>query len=194
MEAEAFYHIYNRGNNKAPIFFNRDNYIFFLRKVRKYFLAELDVLAYCLMPNHFHFLVYTRADFERKKYSDSLKIMLRSYTRAINKQENRSGSLFQQNTKMKLLKSNTHGMTQSHAMSHKYQQIGDPFICFHYIHQNPVRAGLVSSMGNWEFSSYKDYAGLRDGTLCNKKITNDLLEVPEASMNFIQQSEKVVLD
>ncbi|RLD54507.1 MAG: hypothetical protein DRJ05_14530, partial [Bacteroidetes bacterium] len=51
------YHIYNRGNNKNKIFFSRDNYLFFLKKTRKELSDHLDFLAYCLMPNHFHFLV-----------------------------------------------------------------------------------------------------------------------------------------
>ncbi|PZF73973.1 hypothetical protein DN068_06445 [Taibaiella soli] len=40
----------------------------------------------------------------------------------------------------------------------------------HYIHQNPIRAGLVNRLEDWEYSSFKDYAGLRNGTLCNKEM------------------------
>ncbi len=42
--------------------------------------------------------------------------------------------------------------------------------CFSYIHQNPVAAGLVKHPGDWQFSSYLDYAGLRNGNLCNNKL------------------------
>lgn len=101
MVESSFYHIFNRGNNRQAIFFKRDNYLYFLKKTRKYLLPYLDILSYCLMPNHFHFLVLTKSDFLHKEFSNSLKIMLRSYTRAINKQEDRTGSLFQQNTKIK---------------------------------------------------------------------------------------------
>ena len=51
------YHIYNRGNNKQRIFFKPENYLYFLKKVRTYIHPNCDILAYCLMPNHFHFLV-----------------------------------------------------------------------------------------------------------------------------------------
>lgn len=55
----TIYHIYNQGNNKQIIFPEERNYIFFLKKVRKHLLPCVDILAYCLMPNHFHFLIYT---------------------------------------------------------------------------------------------------------------------------------------
>ncbi|NES24235.1 MAG: transposase, partial [Symploca sp. SIO3E6] len=56
-----FYHIYNRGNNHQAIFFERENYIYFLRLVRQRLIGNgVDVVAYCLMPNHYHLLVYLR--------------------------------------------------------------------------------------------------------------------------------------
>ncbi|WP_430932443.1 transposase [Saccharicrinis sp. 156] len=51
------YHIYNQGNNKNNIFFNRDNYRFFLKKIATNILPFCDILAWCLMPNHFHLMV-----------------------------------------------------------------------------------------------------------------------------------------
>ncbi|MEO1352878.1 MAG: transposase, partial [Cyanobacteria bacterium J06635_15] len=56
-----YYHLYNRGNNHQNIFFERDNYLFFLRQLRRYLVEDtLHVIAYCLMPNHYHLLVYLR--------------------------------------------------------------------------------------------------------------------------------------
>ena len=57
-----FYHLYNRGNNREPIFFERENYLFFLRQLRQYLLPVLDVTAYCLMPTHYHLLVQIKAN------------------------------------------------------------------------------------------------------------------------------------
>ena len=42
--------------------------------------------------------------------------------------------------------------------------------CFHYIHQNPLKAGIVKKLEDWEYSSFKDYAGLRNGTLIRKEL------------------------
>ena len=60
MEEGNFYHIYNRGNNKQPIFFEKKNYYHFLNRFDKYLSSFLDIYAYCLMPNHFHFLAKIR--------------------------------------------------------------------------------------------------------------------------------------
>ena len=51
------YHVFNQGNNRQTVFFEEENYLYFLRKVRKYILSLADILCYCLMPNHFHFLL-----------------------------------------------------------------------------------------------------------------------------------------
>lgn len=48
---------------------------------------------------------------------------------------------------------------------------------FHYIHQNPLRAKLVTDLRNWEYSSYKDYIGLRKGTLINKELAVRFIDV-----------------
>ena len=190
MRPETFYHIYNSGNNRQPIFFNRENYLFFLRKARKHILPHMEMVAFCLMPNHFHFMTYAKPDIIREKFSRDLQIMLRSYTRAINKQENRTGSLFQQNTKIKLLEMDSDFTIRNGRIPDDY-----PFICFHYIHQNPLKAGLVSRMEEWEMSSFKDYADIRSDSICNKNIAYNFLDVPESHEHFLEQSYKVqILD
>lgn len=80
-------------------------------------------------------------------------------------------------------------MTSSHAMS--YNQDNHPFICFHYIHQNPLKANLVEQMEDWEMSYYKDYTGLRSGTLCNQQLAKDLLDIPLNHSDFIEQSKQI---
>ncbi len=52
-----------------------------------------------------------------------------------------------------------------------------PFICFNYIHQNPLKAGLVKKMEDWKYSSFQDYLGIRKGTLCNFELTEQLLDI-----------------
>jgi putative transposase len=61
--ADHYYHVYNRGCNRKPIFANAGNYLFLLRRTRS-FLADypLSVIAYCLMPNHYHFLLRPEED------------------------------------------------------------------------------------------------------------------------------------
>jgi putative transposase len=164
-----FYHIYNRGNNKQTIFFNQANYLFFLRKVRLQLLPVAKIVSYCLMPNHFHFMIMATSNSvsERKSFggkgmqelSYRIGILLSSYSQAINKQNATTGSLFQQKTKCKILREEINGEQESYLET-----------CFFYIHQNPVKAGIVTELKDWPYSSYADYAGLRNGTLCNKEL------------------------
>ena len=51
-----YYHFYNRGNNRQLIFFEPDNYLYFLKGIKKYIVPEVNIVAYCLMPTHYHIL------------------------------------------------------------------------------------------------------------------------------------------
>ncbi|MEQ8359553.1 MAG: transposase [Cytophagales bacterium] len=174
--ARELYHIYNRGNNRNRIFFKEDNYTFFLNKIRKDLLAYCDVLAYCLMPNHYHLLVHVK-EYQFDKPMDPLarKIgtLQSSYTQAINKQENRTGSLFQQKAKSKNV--NDYALT-----------------CFHYIHQNPMRAKIVSNLDNWKYSSFNSYVGSGGADFINKHLAFQLLEVPKEVELFRMESNGMV--
>jgi len=176
------YHIYNRGNNKQPIFFNDNNYIFFLRKARVELSDFFDFLAYCLMPNHFHFLVQAKDQSirplkavrqvkEMDPIARKIGTLLSSYTQAINKQKNRTGSLFQQKTKAKCL--NEDSDSQNNFLP----------ACFQYIHQNPLNAGIVDRLEDWDYSSFPDYAGLRNGTLCNKELAHEMVNYNKDDFN-----------
>ena len=59
---DSIYHIYNRGNDKQLIFLLEENYSFFLNKIKQDLLRLCDILAYCLMPNHFHLLLREKID------------------------------------------------------------------------------------------------------------------------------------
>lgn len=176
---DKLYHVYNRGNNQQPIFFKPENYIFFLEKVRRYIRPKCNLLAYCLMPNHFHFLLQATPDsvtikqtqlISQTELSDGFRQLLSTYTQAINKQENRTGSLFSQNTKAKLV-------------SCDETKIDYSLLCLNYIHQNPVRAGLVKIAEDWLYSSFPDYARCRNGTLCSKEIAYQLIDADWDNFN-----------
>jgi len=119
--------------------------------------------------------------------NNAIAVLLRSYTQAINKQERRTGNLFQQKSKAKRLDIDS-GYASLNKMNNNYLQT-----CFHYIHQNPIKAGLVRKMENWEFSSFKDYLDQRKGALCNKELARDLLDL-ESGEAFYEQSYDVIPD
>ena len=172
-QPHQIYHVFNQGNNQQPIFFRTANY------------------HYCIMHNHFHWLLHVRPDGcnriravkTQKKYlnpefeiqsdfqqnlSHKIGIILSSYTRAINIQERRWGSLFRAKTKVK----------NSNYQSKNNQELSgvDYFVtCFEYIHENPVSANLVNRIKDWEFSSAKDYLGLRKDSICNISLTERII-------------------
>ena len=55
---DQYYHFYNRGNNRQAIFFERDNYLYFLKGIKKYLRERVDILVYSLMPTHYHILFW----------------------------------------------------------------------------------------------------------------------------------------
>lgn len=168
------YHVYNQGNNRQNIFFNDENYLFFQKKMRDYLLPYADILAWCLMPNHFHWMLYVHhinvidknTTIEKteiaRSLNDSIGILLRSYTRAINKQQGFSGSLFRNETKASCM-THFNGVSDSYfntafgaQINFRPQEKQYPKVCFDYIHQNPVRAHLVSNPADWKHSSYQE--------------------------------------
>ena len=185
-QSNRIYHIYNRGNHRQIIFFNRENYLHFLRKIRDKLKPHCDILAYCLMPNHFHLMIFSNENSvktvvvgkeERNVISETIRQILSSYTQGVNKQEKRIGSLFAQNTNAKELVSLEIDYEIARA-------------CFNYIHQNPYKALLVEKMEYWEFSSFKDYIGLRNGILCNQELARNLLKIDRDS--FYENSYKIL--
>jgi len=194
------FHIYNRGNNSDKVFYSRRNYLFFIEKMNTYISPYADILAWCLMPNHFHFMVSVnevelmlpnglnhveiidpltgteRVGIKTRTFNQSIGIMLRSYTNAIHNQEGRTGALFQEETKAIILTDNisyipSYFPSAFGAIITAYQDDDMSYAerCFHYIHQNPVSSHMVKKAEDWEFSSYRDYAGLRNGKLVNKE-------------------------
>jgi len=163
----SVYHIYNRGNDKRVIFFQERNYRYFIEKVEKYILPCSNLLAWCLMPNHFHFLIQARASsitilreypVRINSLTEGIRMLLSSYTKGIQKQETITGNLFQQKTKFKCV---------------------DDYLAtaFHYIHQNPRAASLVHRLEDWKWSSLQEYLGLSQTVLCNKEIAHSYLDL-----------------
>jgi putative transposase len=190
-EPNQVYHVYNRGNNKQRIFFTDANYIYLLQKIKTEWKKYADILCYCLMPNHFHFMIRpNEAGCQQlvlagnvsslQNLSKTIGKTLSSYTAAINIQNKTTGNLFQKKTKAKLL-------TQPGKLNEKYITQDYLLTCFYYIHQNPLKAKLVKHLKNWRYSSFPDYYGYRNGILCNKDITIELLSL--SKKDFIDNKE-----
>jgi len=92
-EAGNIYHIYNQGNNRQKIFFERENYLFFLKKIKTHVVPYADILAWCLMPNHFHLMAYVHNKDERcqsgRDFESHSNQIIHPMTDIINKEENK---------------------------------------------------------------------------------------------------------
>jgi putative transposase len=122
------YHLHNRGNNRQPVFFERENYAFFLQRWRKYVSPVCDVIAYCPMPTHYHMLVLVAVD----GLSHGMQLFGIAYTKAINVRYLRVGALFQGAFGAKQVDRDEYLLDLSR-----------------YIHLNPVMAGLVQHAEDW---------------------------------------------
>lgn len=149
IEIDQFYHIYNRGNNPELLFYKDFNYSYFLKKYEKYLSKHVSTFAYCLMPNHFHLLIKTKSE----SVSNQLKKLFQSYALSINKQENRTGSLFTKPFRRIAIEDN------------EYLK----YLVF-YIHYNPEKHKLFKDFRNYKFSSYKSLTDKTNTFLCRKEL------------------------
>jgi REP element-mobilizing transposase RayT len=148
-----YYHIYNRGNNRADVFFESDNYYYFLQLYAKYIEPIAETFAWCLLKNHFHILVRIKNKEEIKSedlsYSTTevpkvidpsrqFSHLFNTYTQAINKRYNRTGSLFETTFQRKLVTSEKY-----------FRQL------IYYIHNNPVHHRFVDHLELYPWSSYE---------------------------------------
>ena len=152
-----YYHLYNRGAGRATIFREPQNYLFVLSKIKEYSVAnQIAVIAYCLEPNHYHFMV--RQD-GNQPAGNLPQFIFNSYTKAFNKTYNHSGTLFEGRFHAKPIQ------TSSHLLH----------LC-RYIHGNPVKDGLVTDPADWPYSNYLEWIGERDGTLVDREFIKEQFE------------------
>ena len=176
------YHVYNQGNNSKQIFSAHADYATFLQLFKSYCLSYCDVLAWCLLPNHFHFMLAAndRCDECIKQgnlvldpLSNGFRKLLSSYAHDFNKRNNTSGSVFRPKTKAKDLSELQ--LVSSFTHSDYYAN------CFYYVHQNPFRHALVADLFNWKYSSFLFYAGLRSRDFSNKEMAMEICDYNPAT-------------
>lgn len=140
LAANEYYHIYNRGALQAPLFFERELYRKFI--LRMYAVAseeKIAIIAYCLMPNHFHILIRVKSGGNVDRW---MRRTCQPFSRMINGRYQRVGTIFQDRFQ------SIHVNSESYLLQ----------VC-RYIHANPVKAGLAKRASNWDFSDYKEWIG-----------------------------------
>ena len=163
--AGQYYYVYNRGTNRQLIFASDENYHFLLHRVKQFLpLYPIRIIAYALMPNHYHFLVGVDED---GSLSPFFQRLFNSYSQAFNRQQGRSGTLFEGRLKSILV-------DQTHYA----------YALIRYIHLNPVVAGLVRSPQDWSFSNYLEWIGVRNDELFDPQFRKMFFSAPDEYKNF----------
>ena len=161
-----YYHIFNRGSNLGLIFREPENYRFLLSRVKKYSSRfNITVIAYCFMPNHYHFLLRQEG---MESISKFVQRTFNSYTKAFNKVFHRTGTLFEGSFK------SIHIERDNHIIH----------LC-RYIHRNPLEAGLVTNLDDWPYSNYLEWVGRRSGTLYDAKYVQTHFSNSEEYESFV---------
>lgn len=138
--AGQIYHVLNRGNNKAQVFHKPEDYVLFMQLVaRAGEIAKVRLFCYCLMPNHFHLVVSPEED---GSLSAWMQWLMTSHVRRYHAHYGTVGHIWQGRFKSFLIKTDDHLLTVAR-----------------YVEANPLRAALVASASDWEWSSYRETAG-----------------------------------
>ena len=148
----GYYHIYNRGNNSENLFVKPNEYSYFMLLTSRYLYPVMDVYAYCLMPNHFHFLVriVDQAVWRARlltppngdpyqEFDPSRRVgdLCNAYAKVVNVVHSRTGSLFEKPFRRKRV--------------NDAQYLA---AAVRYIHRNPQNHGFVDDFRDWAWTSY----------------------------------------
>ncbi len=159
------YHIINRANARLQIFFKEEDFKLFESiledGVEKY---DMRVLAYCIMPNHFHLVLHPRKDGDLQKFMQWLTLTHTQRWHVQNKTIG-SGSLYQGRYKSFLIQQDQHLLT-----------------VIRYVERNPLRAKLVKNIQNWKYSS----AYQRLHTIKSTIVSSPPVSLPNNYLDFLQ--------
>jgi putative transposase len=135
------YHVLSRGNGGQRVFRKQADYDAFIKLLReakdKY---EVKLLAYCLMPNHFHLVIIPQ---EAEDLSSFMQWLLTSHVRRYHRHYQSSGHVWQGRFRSFLIQKDVHLLA-----------------VLRYVEANPVRAGLKGSAREWNWSSHREAIGL----------------------------------
>jgi putative transposase len=152
LEKDNYYHIYNRGINGTVIFFNEENKNFFLRQLRKYLTDKISIFSYCLMSNHFHLVI--RLNEEGETVTQAFSNFFNSYVKSVNKENDRTGSLFEKH--FKRIKLNDEDYLRQLII---------------YVHLNP-KHHLDLKFEDYKFSSYQAFLSQKETKLAREEVLN----------------------
>ena len=174
IERGKYYHIYNRGINSGILFKEKTNYEHFLKLYDFHINPIAETYAWCLMKNHFHFLIRIKEENEITSEnkilpSQSFSNLFNAYTKAFNKSYNRHGSLFERPFRRKLINHERY-----------FQNL------ITYIHNNPVHHQICDHPLEYSWSSYLTCISEKP----TKLMRDDVIRIFENIENFTYMHEQ----
>ena len=181
------YHVYNRSVEKRKIFYTEKDYNKFLERIIYYkYITNVRILAYSILPNHFHFLLEEPSSTRRVPHpagwlpaiSKFISLLSNSYTKYFNYNKDHSGRLFQGPFKSKLVDSDAY-----------LQSV------FVYVNLNPLKHRIVNDINDWQYTSHHDFlSGLKSKTIDDsefidanyykRNIAGDILKIKNIDIEF----------
>lgn len=152
-ERNNFYHIYNKAVRNDKLFYDEENYRYFLNKFHLYTREVLSVYSFCLLNNHFHFLIKIDENINSETVSEQLRKFFISYSKSFNKQQNRKGTLFEKHLKRVRINSE--------------EQL---LWTIYYIHRNPVHHQITPNYERFRWSSYPVILSEKETNLKRKEV------------------------
>ncbi len=185
----CYYHLFNRGNAKELVFKDEDDYRFYLYRLKENIVGQsfggvgryvrkvlpegaFTLVAYCLMPNHFHLLIRQNSDVP---LNELLLRVATSYSKYFNKKYQRVGHVFQDQFKAILVNTDEYLLWLAA-----------------YIHANPVTGGLVSKPEDYTWSNYQDLIRVRPGTLCDPSVVLSSFRTVGEYTTFVSQAASLI--
>ncbi|MEE9311475.1 MAG: transposase [Planctomycetota bacterium] len=156
---DTVYHVINRGNGRAEVFHKDDDYAAFIKILS--LAAErhnMRILAYCLMPNHFHLVLWPRGDSDLSAF---MQWLTTCHVRRYHKYYKSSGHVWQGRYKSFPIQDNKHLLT-----------------VLKYVERNPVRAKLVQKSQDWKYSSARFWVGETGTGSLLRRGSGGLVPVP----------------
>lgn len=163
----GIYHIMLRGIDKRDLFLKESDYqkfIYYLEKAKE--KCDFTIYAYCLMTNHIHILINT----EGQDIGDVVRRVTVGYAQYHNIKNGRTGHLFQNRFRSEAVET-TEYLLQ----------------VLRYIHQNPLKAGMVKSINEYKWSSFTSYLEM-DDTLVQTTLGLSMFKDIDHFVSFMNQS------
>jgi len=151
-----YYHVIVQGINKSFIFNDAKSKYIYLKYISIYAKENnIDILAYCMMDNHAHFIMHSKEPFSLGKCMHKTNLIFSNYYNEVNE---RVGVIFRNRYK-----------------SEPIYNISYLSNCIKYIHENPVKAGMVKHAKEYPLSSYNEIFNNTGKSIINKELINDIL-------------------